>query len=246
MNSLRGRNVIVTGGSSGIGLKVAHMLSESGAQVAITGRREDALKEALAQLGEGCWYHSCDMADAEQVEGFCEVARERWKSVDGIVNNAGVAPMGDLESTDLEAWNWTYAVNVTGPFLLVKGLLPQLRESDSPSIVNISSTLAEKAIPGMLAYNSSKAALNHMTRCLALELAPAIRVNAIMPAVVDTPIHEGRGMSSEDVQELAGMHPLGRVGNPEDIAGLTLFLLSDRAAWMTGAAIPVDGGMLAG
>ena len=112
-------------------------------------------------------------------------------------------------------------------------------------MVNISSSLADRAIPGMIAYNASKAALNHMTRCLALEWAPTVRVNAIMPAVVDTPIHDGRGMSREDVEGMGAMHPLGRIGQPRDISSMVLYLLSDASSWMTGAIIPVDGGILA-
>ena len=112
-------------------------------------------------------------------------------------------------------------------------------------MVNVSSTLAEKAIPGMAAYNASKAALNQLTRSLALEWAPTVRVNAVMPAVVDTPIHALRGMSPEQVQEMDGIHPLGRIGQPEDVASLIVFLLSDASSWMTGAVIPVDGGVMA-
>ena len=97
-----------------------------------------------------------------------------------------------------------------------------------------------------MAYGTSKAALNHMTRSLALEWAPGVRVNAIMPAVVDTPIHDGRGMSREDVEGMGAMHPLGRIGQPSDVASLILFLLYDSSSWMTGAIIPIDGGILAG
>jgi NAD(P)-dependent dehydrogenase (short-subunit alcohol dehydrogenase family) len=98
----------------------------------------------------------------------------------------------------------------------------------------------------MAAYNASKAALNQLTRSLALEWAPHVRVNAVMPAVVDTPIHASRGMTSEQVQEMGAIHPLGRVGRPADVAAMITFLLSDAASWMTGAIIPIDGGMLAG
>ena len=113
-------------------------------------------------------------------------------------------------------------------------------------MVNVSSTLAERAIPGMAAYNSSKAALNQLTRSIALEWAPAIRVNAVMPAVVDTPIQSSRGITPDQVRDMGRMHPLGRVGRPGDVADLIVFLLSERASWMTGAVVPIDGGMMAG
>jgi 3-oxoacyl-[acyl-carrier protein] reductase len=119
-----------------------------------------------------------------------------------------------------------------------------LKRGIDPSVVNVSSSLADRAIPGMAAYNASKAGLNHLTRCLALEWAPTVRVNAVMPAVVDTPIHTSRGMTSDDVAGLGAMHPLGRVGQPRDISSMIAYLLSDAASWMTGAIIPVDGGIL--
>jgi len=171
--------------------------------------------------------------------------KQRWDAVDGLVNNAGIAPMATLDETDLETWERTFAINVRGPYLLCRALGPMLKEGVSPSVVNISSSLAQRAIPGMAAYNASKAALNHLTRALALEWAPAVRVNAIMPAVVDTPIHDDRGMSREDVEGMGAIHPMQRIGQPRDISSMILFLVSDDAAWMTGAVIPVDGGITA-
>ena len=120
-----------------------------------------------------------------------------------------------------------------------------MHKGELPAVVNVSSTLAERAIPGMAAYNASKAALNQLTKSLALEWAPEVRVNAIMPAVVDTPIHEGRGMSPAQVRGMGRLHPMGRVGQPADVANMVVYLLSDSASWMTGAVIPVDGGILA-
>jgi NAD(P)-dependent dehydrogenase (short-subunit alcohol dehydrogenase family) len=154
--------------------------------------------------------------------------------------------MARLDETTDEVWEETFAVNVRGPFLLCREFGSMLRGGSSPAVVNISSTLAERAIPGMAAYNASKAALNQLTRSLAMEWAPTVRVNAIMPAVVDTPIHGLRGISAEQVQAMGDLHPMKRVGRVEDVAEMIAFLLSDAASWMTGAIIPVDGGMLAG
>jgi NAD(P)-dependent dehydrogenase (short-subunit alcohol dehydrogenase family) len=180
------------------------------------------------------------------VAALAAAARDRWGAVDGLVNNAGVAPMARLDETTNEVWDDAFAVNVRGPFLLCRELGTLLHGGSSPAVVNVSSTLAERAIPGMAAYNASKAALNQLTRSLALEWAPQVRVNAVMPAVVDTPIHASRGMSPEQVEAMGEMHPMKRVGKPEDVAAMIVFLLSDASSWMTGTMIPVDGGILAG
>jgi NAD(P)-dependent dehydrogenase (short-subunit alcohol dehydrogenase family) len=153
--------------------------------------------------------------------------------------------MATLLATDADTWDRTFSVNVRGPFLLLRALHELLAAGTSSAVVNVSSTLAEKAIPGMAAYNASKAALNQLTRSVAVEWAPAIRVNAVMPAVIDTPIHESRGMSRDDVEAMGALHPMGRVGTAEDVAATVVHLLSDAASWLTGVIVPVDGGMMA-
>jgi 2,3-dihydro-2,3-dihydroxybenzoate dehydrogenase len=200
---------------------------------------------AIEEIGPAAWAWPCDVSDPGSVAALTAEVEDRWGALDGLVNNAGVAPMAPLDETSNEVWEETFAINVGGPFLLCRELGHLLRAGTSPAVVNISSTLAERAIPGMAAYNASKAALNQLTRSLALEWAPRVRVNAIMPAVVDTPIHSLRGMSAEQVRAMGDMHPLKRVGRPEDVAEMIAFLLSSSASWMTGAIIPVDGGMLA-
>jgi len=246
MLDLRGRRVVISGASSGIGLETARMLASKGAEVCLTARRADPLAAAAKEIGDGAWAWPCDVADPESVVALAAETKTRWGAVDGLVNNAGVAPMARLDETPNDVWDETFAINVRGPFLLCRELGPMLKEGVSPAVVNVSSTLAERAIQGMAAYNASKAALNQLTRSLALEWAPQVRVNAVMPAVVETPIHATRGMSFEQVEAMGEMHPMGRVGQPEDVAAMISFLLSDASAWMTGTVIPVDGGMLAG
>ena len=246
MLDLRGKRVVISGASSGIGLETARMLASQGAEVCLTARRAETLEAAAQEIGDAAWTWRCDVADPESVAALSVEIKNRWGAVDGLVNSAGIAPMARLDETTDDIWDEAFAINVRGPFLLCRELGALLHEGSSSSVVNVSSTLAERAIPGMAAYNASKAALNQLTRSLALEWAPQVRVNAIMPAVVDTPIHASRGMSFEQVQEMGEMHPMKRVGQPEDVAAMINFLLSEASSWMTGTVIPVDGGMLAG
>jgi meso-butanediol dehydrogenase/(S,S)-butanediol dehydrogenase/diacetyl reductase len=246
MNNLRGKRMIISGASSGIGLETARRLVDGGAEVGLVARTAEPLAVAAEELGSAAWARVVDVADPDSICGLAEEAANRWGALDGLVNNAGLAPMATLDETGIELWDETFAVNVRGPYLLCRELGEMLHQGQGSAVVNVSSTLAVKAIPGMAAYNASKAALNQLTRSLALEWAPHVRVNAVMPAVVDTPIHASRGMTSEQVQEMGAIHPLGRVGRPADVAAMITFLLSDAASWMTGAIIPVDGGMLAG
>ncbi len=240
------KTFVITGAASGIGFEIAKNLISEAAEVVLVGRRKEALEEAVKELGDAAHFVACDVSDEAAVDALGVEVETRWPHLDGLVNNAGIAIMATLEDTSTAQWDEVFAINVRGPYLVTRRLLTMLRKAASGSVVNISSTLAEKAIPGMAAYNASKAALNQLTKSVALELAPQIRVNAVMPAVVDTPIHSGRGMTPEQVQRMGVMHPLGRVGTPDEVADLVVFLLSERAKWMTGAIIPIDGGMMAG
>ncbi len=246
MSGLRGQRVLISGASSGIGFETARLLAGEGAEVCLVARDPKRLQAAVDAIGGAAWPVSCDLADPASIAALAEKVGSRWPAVDGLVNNAGIARMAAVDDTTTEVWDETFNVNVRGPFLLCRVLGPLLHGGRSPAVVNVSSTLAERAIPGMAAYNASKAALNQLTRSLALEWAPTVRVNAVMPAVVDTPIHALRGMSPEQVREMDGIHPLGRIGQPEDVASLILFLLSDASSWMTGTVIPIDGGVMAG
>ncbi len=246
MAKLDGGRFLITGGSSGIGFEVARRLAAAGGAVCLVGRRERALAAAAGELGGSAWFHSCDLAEAPQVGSLAAAVTDRWGRLEGLVNNAGYAPTGTLEATSLAEWDRVLAVNLTAPFLLTRALLPRLRAAEGAAVVNVSSNLADRPIPGMAAYNAAKAGLNHLTRSAALELAPDVRVNAVMPGVVDTPIHAQRDLTREQVEGMAALHPMGRIGTPEDVAALVVFLLSDQASWITGAVIPVDGGASVG
>jgi len=242
---IRGKRLVISGASSGIGLETARMAADAGAEVCLVARREDVLAEAAKTIGDKAWFVQCNVADERSVRRLAAEVGDRWGGLDGLVNNAGVAPMANLDDTTVEVWDEAFAINVRGPFLMCRELGALLKKDGSGAVVNMSSSLAVKAIPGMAAYNAAKAALNQLTRSLALEWAPAVRVNAVMPAVVDTPIHALRGIKPEQVRAMGEFHPMGRVGKPSDVASMILFLLSDDASWITGAIMPVDGGMTA-
>jgi len=162
------------------------------------------------------------------------------------VNAAGVIASGTLETTTDEIWDTMMAVNLRAPFRLMRAALPQLVERKG-SVVNVSSVNGLRSFPGVLAYCSSKAGVDHLTRCAAIELAPkGVRVNAVNPGVTVTNLHRRSGMGETQyaafLERSKETHPLGRPGQPEDIAALILFLASDRAGWMTGETIPIDGG----
>ena len=245
---------LITGGGTGIGRACARSFADAGAQhVILCGRRQQPLEETVLTLRK---YHphthfSSIVADVTKATDRSHIvdAIAKLGRLDGLVNNAGLFESFSLSETTDTVWNDVFAVNVNAPFQLMRDLLPLLKVSQSPSIVNVSSTLAVKPIPNTAAYNASKAALIQLTRSLALELAPfKIRVNCVLPGIVETDMYRDRypdeASYKAGIKAAADIHPLRRVGRPEDIAMATRFLLSEAANWITGVALPVDGGML--
>jgi 3-oxoacyl-[acyl-carrier protein] reductase len=242
---LEGRTAIVTGSSRGIGLGIAERLVAEGARVCLTARKQDALDAAVESLGGS----AAAMAvagradDPEHQEAVFAAVGERFGDVDLLVNNTGINPAyGRLVDLDLDVARKIVEVNCIAALSWVQKAVAHGLESRGGAIVNVSSVAGVRPAPGIGFYGASKAMLTHLTEELAVELGPTVRVNAVAPAVVKTRFAEALYEGREE--QVAAGYPLGRLGVPEDIAGVVAFLLSDDAAWITGQLLVVDGGLL--
>jgi NAD(P)-dependent dehydrogenase (short-subunit alcohol dehydrogenase family) len=241
--------LLVTGATSGIGKAVALRFAQAGASIAAVGRDEQALLRLGEQItGSGAEFLpiSADLSRAGESGKVVAKTLEHFGGIDVLVNAAGHISSGNIENTAPSAWDAMLEINLRAPFLLMQEALPAIIKRRG-NIVNVSSVTGLRAFPGVLAYCVSKAGLDQLTRCAALELAAqGVRVNAVNPGVVVTEIHKRGGMSEEQydafLEHSKTTHPLGRVGRPEEIAELIFFLASDRASWITGATYSIDGG----
>ena len=241
--------VIVTGASSGIGRATAEAFARAGGAVLLVGRNEETLDQVERTiLEEGGRARACpaDLAEGDAPDRVVAAAVDQFGGVDVLVNAAGIIATGTVETTDDAAWDEMMAINVRAPFRLMRAAAPHLKARKG-SIVNVSSVNGLRSFPGVLAYCTSKAALDQLTRCAALEMAPfGVRVNAVNPGVTVTNLHTRGGMDDAAyaafLERSKATHPLGRVGEANEVASLILFLASDRAANMTGETIPIDGG----
>lgn len=242
-----GKVAFVTGATSGIGRACVLAFANAGAKVACVGRNESALQALSDEVASGeILTIKADLSVDNQADQAIGRALEVFGGLDVLVNAAGHINSGTIESTTLKAWDEMLDVNVRAVFRLMQAALPSLIERRG-NIVNVSSVTGLRAFPGVLAYCVSKAALDQLTRCSALELAAkGVRVNAVNPGVVVTEIHKRGGMNDDAytafLEHSKQTHPLGRVGQPDEIAELVMFLASKKAAWVTGATYSIDGG----
>lgn len=245
-NSFAGKSVMVTGATSGIGHAVAHAFHNNGARVAAIGRNQIALDDLFATDASEALKISADVTDSDAMRRVVEDVIRTFGRLDVLVNAAGHISSGTIENTDPDAWDAMMNVNLRAPFRLIQLCAPHLIETKG-NIINVSSVTGLRSFPGVLAYCVSKAGLDQLTRCAALELAAkGVRVNAVNPGVVVTEIHKRGGMDEEAyakfLEHSRTTHPLGRVGSPSEIADLVLFLASEKASWITGVTYSIDGG----
>ena len=250
---LKGKVAIVTGAGSGIGRAIALVFGREGAKVAVLGRRRELLQEVVDELNrsgaEGVALR-CDVTRADEARGAVEQAETKFGRLNVLVNNAGILSVSTVESISEEEWDRVIDTNLKGPFLMSRAVLPAFRRAGGGTIVNVGSVLGLVAMKDRAAYCASKGGVALLTKAMAIDHAHEnIRVNCICPSIVETELVKGlfneseAGRAARDAR--IGTLPLGRFGKPEDVAELATFLASEESSWITGTAIPVDGGLTA-
>jgi len=252
MKRLDGRVALVTGGARGIGRAICRSYVAEGAKVAVADRLSSEAEETAADLGDNAMAIEMDVTDLDAIAAGVMAVEEKWGGIDVLVNNAGIFNMASIDKVTPEDYRRQYDVNVGGTIFAIQAVVPGMKRRGGGVIINFSSQAGRRGEPNIVLYCSTKAAIISVTQSLALELAPDnIRVNAIAPGVVDTPMwdvvdalfaeyeHKALGQKKREVGEAV---PLGRMGNPDDIAGPCVFLASDEARYVTAQTLNVDGG----
>ncbi|EOZ96641.1 3-oxoacyl-[acyl-carrier protein] reductase [Indibacter alkaliphilus LW1] len=248
---LKDQVFIITGATSGMGRAIAIKFAKEGAKMILGGRNEERgmfLLNEITGLGAKAFFLSGDVAEESYNQNLVKTALEKFGKIDGISINAGTLGLGALTELPSESWHRTFAVNVDAAFYLLKAGLPELKKSNKANVLINGSIAAFKNFPNHPAYCASKAALVALAKQTAVDYAPEVRVNCICPGPVDTPFIHASAVAFPDpekaVEDAGKNTPLQRLGRPEDVANLALFLASEDASWITGAVYTIDGGAM--
>lgn len=247
MRKLENKIAVITGGNSGMGLETARLFIAEGAQVVITGRREDAVREAVATLGSAATGITADVSDLLKLKEAFQSIEQKFKKIDVLFANAGVGSLAPLGEVTEEHFDTHFDINVKGLLFTVQYALPLLR--DGSSVILNASVAASKGMEAFSVYSATKAAVRSFARSWTNDLkSRRIRVNAISPGPIETPIFGKMGLSDMQMQEfgksIVSQVPLGRMGSSEEIAKAALFLASSDSSYITGIELTVDGGMI--
>ncbi len=247
MSKLNNKVAVITGGSSGIGLATARRFIAEGARVVITGRNQETLDTAVAELGDRATGIRGDVANLGDLDRLFAQLQKQFGRVDMLFANAGIAPFLPFEAVTEEHLDSLFNINVRGLFFTVQKALPLL--SEGASVILNASVVAQSGLPNTSVYSATKAAVRSLGRTLAAELSPrGIRVNVVSPGLIETPFWGKVGLSRDEVdafgEQVLQQTPLGRPGKPEEIAATVAFLASDDASYFTGADLVADGGMI--